>query len=119
MFCLHYHPVELSYDSFGQLLLSHPICSSPHTQLISLPADTHRRGVACEEERHSGLGQSRRLAEQAAADIAATGHIDPVTNAVKTASLKKLSCIAAIGCAKSCFPTFNRHMYKDEISGLG
>ena len=69
-----------------------------------------------EEERPSGPGESRQLAKQAAASIAAR---DPVTNVVKIASLKQFSCIAAIGCAKSGFPTFNRHLYKDELLGLG
>lgn len=64
----------------------------------------------------SGPGQGRKLAEQAAAGIA-TG--EPITMAVKTASVQQLSCIIVFACAKSGFPTVNRHLYEDQLSGLG
>ena len=65
-----------------------------------------------------GLGQARRLAEEAAREIAAR---EPTSEAVnlKAANLKQLSAIMAFACAKGGFPTINSHLYLDELAGLG
>lgn len=73
--------------------------------------------VAQGEDPHpSGPGQSTMLAQQAAAGIASG---ETVTMAVKTATMKQLSCILTFGCAKGGFPTFNCHLFMDELTGLG
>ena len=65
-----------------------------------------------------GLGQARRLAEEAAWEIAAGEPINVAVN-LKAANLKQLSAIMAFACAKGGFPTLNSHLYLDELAGLG
>ena len=64
----------------------------------------------------SGPGQVRLLAKQAALALA-TG--EPSSAAAKAASLHQLSVILVLACAKSEFPTVNRHLHVDELAGLG
>lgn len=64
----------------------------------------------------SGPGQAKWLAQQTAAGLAVG---ETVTMAVKTATLPQLTSIMAFGCAKGGFPTFNRHLYLDQLHGLG
>ncbi|CAL8463303.1 g2837 [Coccomyxa elongata] len=64
----------------------------------------------------SGPGQAKLLAQQTAAGLAAG---ETVTMAVKTATLPQLTSIMAFGCAKGGFPTLNRHLYLDQLHGLG
>ena len=69
-----------------------------------------------ESLRPSGPGQTTLLARQAAAAIGAG---ESITMAVKTATLKQMSAIMNFACAKGGFPTLNRHLTLDELSGLG
>ncbi|CAL8466262.1 g5798 [Coccomyxa elongata] len=64
----------------------------------------------------SGPGQARRLAQQTAAGLAVG---ETITMAVKTATLLQLTSIMAFGCARGGFPTFNRHLYQDQLHGMG
>ena len=38
---------------------------------------------------------------------------------ISCANIKQLSAILALGCSKGGFPTLNRHLYIDELAGLG
>ena len=66
---------------------------------------------------HSLGGDTSRQLWRAAAHALATG--EPGTVALKAATLKQLSAIMAVGCAKGGFPTLNRHLHMDELAGLG
>ena len=80
-------------------------------ELISIP--WLQKGTICT---HQGPGQVRLLAQQAAAAIPAG---KTITMAVKTATLKQLSAIMGFACAKGGFPTLNRHVTLEDLSGLG
>ena len=67
-----------------------------------------------EDECPSGLGQAMRLAAQVA-----KGGGAPSSIAIKAATLKQLTAILAVFCARPGFPTVNRHLRADELAGLG
>ena len=62
----------------------------------------------------SGLGQAMRLAAQAAKSGG-----DPSNIAIKAATIKQLTAILAVFCARPGFPTVNRHLRVEELAGLG
>ena len=57
-----------------------------------------------------------KLAKESA-DAIARG--EPVTMAVKRASVKQLSALTVFACSKGGFPTLNRHLHRDELGSLG
>ena len=64
----------------------------------------------------SGEGVATKLAKESA-DAIARG--EPVTMAVKRASVEQLSAITVFACSKGGFPTLNRHLHRDELARLG
>ncbi|BDA45893.1 hypothetical protein COCOBI_07-6800 [Coccomyxa sp. Obi] len=75
-----------------------------------------RMAARGESLRPSGPGQAKLLAEKTALGLA-TGEV--ITMAVKRATLEQLSGILTYACAKGGFPAVNRHLYIDELAGLG
>ena len=69
-----------------------------------------------ESERPSGPGQALKLAAHTAQGLASG---DPSSLAVKAATLKQLTAMLAILCARPGFPTVNRHLRMEELAGLG
>ena len=58
-----------------------------------------------------------RLAAHAAQGLASGEK--PSNIPIKAATVKQLTAVLAIFCAKAGFPTVNRHLREDELAGLG